>query len=555
MPLLTVHQPGQAYLLWQRFSMPTKHGLKDAVAVEPEVADQLISAYTFILEPIVPCVWGITVLILLLICSKIYRQKHSSDKFHSKIYNKRSSRFDTLKTAVEYAIEGKSSPSSWVILARAALWITLALAFVVVEYTVPILFARYIKIDNAAPVNPAAIFLPKPDPIDEFSNLRTYAMSVPWALRAAGSVNEVKNSGSKEYPVSVDDYEVLQVRNDGQKVIRLGYRYQVTGLDFGLQFYPDLILNVEGSCTTDYDWINSSATTNSSGTLVELYLPFNDDSSQQPQRPQNISLFDGGPPLAYFFTGQPGTATNTSWAAIISSANRESRLIGTDPWYLTDETTESGTFRVRAGRPALSCWQNDVWSYLGHNSSVMGLNSTALPGLNLSPGLQTIFASSLGLPMISQLGTYLRTASLKSSFTSLSNIFDASSSSIHEDLERLVWASYIATVNILKETTLYVNNSGIPNILDDNGRLQDGASNFVIYTSEAVALSVRSLIILPTLAVSLWVVFFALMYYSKKAIVSRFPEEKVPETETPGTAGGKHSEVLHVEALETRGEV
>jgi hypothetical protein len=524
--------------------MPTEHGSKDAIAVPTNVADKLLAAYTFMLEHIVLLIWGITVVLLLLICIRIYERTHPTTAFHVEIYNKRSSPFNTLKAAVRYSIKTKSKSRRWLIIARAAVWITLALAFVVVKYTVPIIFAPYIKINSAAPVNPAAIFVPWSDPADNSSLLKAYTISVPWALRAAGSVGEVNNSFSKARPVSVDDYEVLRVRSDGQKVLRLGYKYKVTGLDFGLQYHPDLTLDVEGSCTTEYGWIAGSNTSyNSPNMFVEEYVPFNDSTSKQA-----VSLFDGGPPMAYFFAQPTEIDTNASWAAIVSSTNRTSLWAGTDPWYLTEEDASLGKYKVKAGRPALSCWQNDVWSYLGHSSSVVELDSNALPGLNLSPGLQHIFATSLAIPMIVRIGGYLRDTSLKSSFSSLSNDFNASSSSIHDDLERLVWASYIATVNVLTETTLYVNDNGTPNDLERNDHLHDGASEFVIFTSKATALSVRSLIIIPTLTLGLWVIFLVLMFFPGKAVKSRFKLEKETKTETPQTVeedieGASHAEV------------
>jgi hypothetical protein len=537
----SANQPGDTYLLWHRFRMPTEHGSKDAVAVPTKVADKLLAAYTFMLEHIVLLIWGITVVLLLLICIKIYERAHDSTAFHSEIYNKRSSPFNTLKAAVRYSIRTKSPSRRWLIFARAALWITLALAFVVVKYTVPIIFAPYIKISSAAPVNPAAIFVPWVDTNsnDSDSLLKAYTISVPWAIRAAGSIGQVNNGANKARPVSVDDYEVLRVRSDGQKVIRLGYKYKVTGLDFGLQFYPDLTLDVEGSCTTEYGWINESGTfSNSPATFAENYVPFNDPINW---RGQVVSLLDGGPPMAYFFAQEP-EYTNTSWAAIISSTNRTSPSPGTDPWYLTEESDEAGKFRVKAGRPALSCWQNDVWSYLGHTSSVEALNSTALPGLNLSPGLQSIFATNLGVPMIYKIGSYLRATSLKSALIALSADFNATSSSMHDDLERLVWASYIATVNVLTETTLFVNDNGTPNKLKVDGHLNDGADQFVISTSKATALSVRSLIIIPTLTVGLWVIFLVLMFFPGKVVRSRFKREKEEHNETPQTADGKIEE-------------
>jgi len=114
--------------------------------------------------------------------------------------------------------------------------------------------------------------------------------------------------------------------------------------------------------------------------------------------------------------------------------------------------------------------------------------------------------------MIFTLGSYLRASSLKSASTADSDLFDANSSSIFNDLQRLVFASYIATVNTLTETTLYPPHDNFLNDATYNGNLLDGAAEFVIFSNDVVTLSVRSLIIIPTLAVSLWVIFLVLMF-------------------------------------------
>ncbi|RFU24388.1 hypothetical protein B7463_g11950, partial [Scytalidium lignicola] len=507
----SVNPPGQTFLLWHRFHMPTKHGARDAVAVEPKVADKLLSAYTFLVEHIVLFAWGITVFSLLYIVVKIYERSDPSIQFHVEIYKKKSSPYAAFTTVVQYPWRKESKLRPWVLAGWVLLWVIIALGFVIAKYTVSIIFAPYIKLDNAAPVNPSTIFVPHLDPTNNEALYGVYSISVPLAFRAAGSVDNLDkdDDDNKAPPVSIDQPELLDVRSDGQQVIRLGYQYNVTGLDLGLQHYPDLTLNVEGACTTEYGWLNSTSNSDPNAP-VEVYLPFNDVNQAQ-----QVSLFDGGPPMAYFFTGPSTSSTNATWAAIISSANRWTFEPSDDPWYLTESVPSDlnppAPYIVRTARPALSCWQNDVWSYQGHTSSVNGLNTTSLSGLNLSWGLQNILASRLGLPMIYRLGSYLRASSLQSSYSSLSNIFNASSSSIHNDLQRLVSASYIATVNALTDTTLFVNTVDVPNDLDVGGYANNGTGDFVLFTQDAVALSIRTLIIIPVITVSLWLLFFLLM--------------------------------------------
>src|SRR5437773_1436952 len=114
--------------------------------------------------------------------------------------------------------------------------------------------APYIIISNAAPVAPSAIYVPDlPATAQNAYLAKSYALEVPSALRAAGSVQVANMSTRAE--VSVDQPELLQDLGGGEAIIRMGYRYSLTGADLGLQYYPKLTLRVEGSCTTEYGWL------------------------------------------------------------------------------------------------------------------------------------------------------------------------------------------------------------------------------------------------------------------------------------------------------------
>jgi hypothetical protein len=510
----------ETYRLWHRFHMPTAGGSKDALAVSQTVGDNLVSAYTFMLEHIVLLVWGITVVASLLISAKRYERTHPNAALHTEIWHNRSSPYDILKLAFKHFVKPRSS--RWFIL----LWLFLALSFVVVKYAVPIVFAPYIKIANAAPVSPYAIYVPSRNgtnvsPSTLESNLETlqiFELELPSALRAAGAVDGANATFNGNPPVKVGPPEILGIDADGEVSMRIDYGYNITGLDFGLQNHPDLILNVEGSCMTEYGWLVSSGTNddNLPGAFVDEYYVYGDSD---PQYQQNVSKYDGGPPIAYFSIYPPAddTASNITWAAIISTVNRTSYTSSTDPWYRTgyspvyeaNPSPDLGPFMVLPQRPALSCWENDLWFYRGNNSSVTNLGS--IPGLNMPIGLQIILTDSLGEPMIVTLGSYLRESALKSSFTSLSDEFDANSSSIYTDLQRLVFASYIASVNTFTETTLYSSNDTIANDVQSDGVLLPGTSDFVIFSNDVVTLSVKALIVIPTIAMLLWVTLILLM--------------------------------------------
>ena len=516
--------------------MPTASGTHDAVAVPAHVGNQLVSAYTFLLQHVVLFVWGIVVLIAVLV--SIWRDGHDHPRspLHKEIFSKRSSPMGTLQLTAKTFLQTKST--RWFV----SVWIGVALACVTVNYAVPIIFARYILLGNGAPVNPSAIFVPSRNNTGSFNdasnkdNLKIFDFYVPSALRAVGSIDSLNGTHGISPSLSVEQPETIGVDESGGLILRIGYRYNVTGLDFGLQNYPDLVLSVEGSCTTEYDWWAGETSDDIyyPGAYVEEYLPFNN-----PDDSQIVSLYDGGP-RAFFFANAPDISpTNSTWAAIISSVNRTSWFPSTDPWYQTipnpfynsSETTVA-PYMVAYRRPALSCWENDVWSYNNHTASIVDLGQ--LPGVDLPFGLTTIFVDSLGLPMIYLLGTYLQVSALKSSVTALSNILDASSSSIYGDLERLVFASYIATVNCLTETTLFSPADGFPNDAAPGGVLLPGAGNFVIYSDDVATLSVRILIVIPVLAVALWIASTAFFLFPATAKTLGSLRSSDEETEEKG---------------------
>jgi hypothetical protein len=529
--------------------MPYRDGSKDAVAVPQETGSQLIAAYTFMLEHIVLLVWGISVMAGLFISTRIYEYNHPSSKLHSQIWKKQSTPYGVLKLGVKHFIKPKSS--RWAIL----LWVLTALSFVVVNYAVPIIFAPYIRIGSAAPVNPDAIFVPSTNGTEDntiksnIMAIQKYRFDVASSLRAAAAVDGANDTVKAHPPVTVTPPDILQRLPNGETIMRVDYHYNVTGLDLGLQNFATLGLFIEGSCVTEYGWYNMSlpgGTLGQTGTYVDRYRFFLDDNYIQ-----DVSRYDGGPPTAFFqaLSSDDDAQTNLSWGAIISSVNRTTFGESNDPWYRTgpnaspqynQSNTGVGAYMVRPARPALSCWENSVWSYKGHNSSISRLDS--IPGLNMPIGLQTILFDYLGLPMIANLGLHLRSSALKSSLTALSNNFDALTSSLHADLERLVFASYIATVNCLTETTLYPSGINFLNDIKPNNILLDGVSDFVVFSNDVVTLSVKSLIIIPTVAVTLWVIFLLLLVFPAfvkmakelKAIKEEEPEQQEAEGDEKG---------------------
>jgi hypothetical protein len=484
--------------------MPTDGGSRDAIAVPLWVADQLNAAYSFLVQLAILSFFALLILGGLILWLGKNTHSHNSGVVSTGIWNAKGSPFEVFRLTSAYFFKVKDR-RRWYLL----VWMLLALGFLIASYAIPIKVAPYIIIDNAAPVSPNAIYIPSLRLSDSaISQVKINALEVPSALRAAGSVEVASSSTSAK--VSVDPPVILQELGEGETILRVDYRYNITGVDFGLQHYPHLVLSVEGSCQTDYTWLIAESD-DGSGVVRDEYLPFNDPN----QLTQNASLYDSARPLGYFVVGSPsstGPPGNWTWGAIVSSVQRQSFSAGTDPWYLTDPTDEGAGFVVRGGRPALSCWQNDVWSYRGRNSTILGLNSTALPGMNLSPAMQSIFNRFLSLPKIPILATRLGASSLVSADTALGEIFDAGSSSVYADLLRLILASYIASMNTLSDTLLFpTEHNGIPNdVRGSDGQIQPGADGFVVWSSQLRTLSIRALVIIPVITLAMFLILYCL---------------------------------------------
>jgi hypothetical protein len=490
------------YLLWRRFSMPTTGGSRDAIAVPSNVANKLNSAYTFLVSLIVLHAWILILLVLLSYYIGRRRRRGHPIDIGTDIWNAKTSPLDVVKvTAINY----RRQRHQWSML----LWMTLAFCILVANYAIPIEVAPYIILDNAAPAAANAIYVPSPlqEAESTVNNIKAFYLQAPSAFRAVGNAQTA--IPNKTGQVEVDNPVLLQDLGDGEAIVSVGYRYNVTGVDFGLQHYPELVLHVEGSCTTDYGLFLQRNESN--GILFDDYLLWPGDPNYE--RLVSVSLLDGPTPQGFLRQGPPsptGPPGNITWAAVVSSMERLSVTEGTDPWYLTSPIIFEGSqyYEVRERRPVLSCWQNDVWSYKGHNGTIIDLNSGALPGLNLPGGLQAILGNSLGGPRIVTLATQLGPQALASTATSLGQFFDAGESRFYSDIQRLVIASYVATANTLTESTLFPEDRlNISNyIVGGDGQVLPGTANFVIWSSQVGTLSVRTLIIIPVIALALFLI-------------------------------------------------
>ncbi|KAI8629796.1 hypothetical protein F5Y19DRAFT_432014 [Xylariaceae sp. FL1651] len=519
MVVSTAKQLEGNYQLWHRFSFPTEHRAWDAVAVPGWVGDQLNSAYAIIISTALIHFWTVIISLILYFSLRRYNNDASKlDPLAATIWNKRADLVDSVIETIAFNKADWTRP--WVPIA-----VFLALAAWVAQTATGVVVPPLIILDHAAPVKPQAIYAPDNLLDDNRTHAARFALEVPRFSRALGSAVVDEDLRQK---VNVSLAEQLGQTDNGEEILRINYSYGVSGADLGIQKYFDLTLNVTGSCITEYGWYYRTDIfgTDKNPAAKDYYNLFGDQEAP----PVEVSLLDGPQPSATFYVSDGpirGTidGSNTTWAAIVSSVNRSSFSPGADPWYLT-ETALAGTgaqYSVRLGRPALSCWQDDVWTFRGRKSTISALTSDALPGLGLSESLQGILAQYLSAPMIFQLGYHLQSSALLSSTTALVQIFDASASSIHNDLERLVLAAYVATTNCLTDTTLYPTGaeSIVPNIQrGDNGQVPDDAAGFVVWSPDVATLSIVVIIAIPTIFVSIWFIAIVLLYWTPVKIVT-----------------------------------
>ncbi|KAF8857018.1 hypothetical protein BDZ45DRAFT_726955 [Acephala macrosclerotiorum] len=478
--ILALIAPNPTYTLLKKFNVPTAHGHRAAVAVTFEASKTITSLYTLLLKTIGLEIWYMVVLLVVALSAKKVRS-HNVSVANVIIWNAQSSPLDIVKLMFGYITHTPQYALMWMVLAALAWASSTALS---------LLATRDLIINLSAPVTGSSIYVPD----DSLGVLGSYALrlnqiSTPANLRAIGAADNLTTSANVSVSASSGTTDAL-----GNVVYTVDYGYAISDVDFGLQNASGLLLSVTGSCFTDYTWYYGNAS--SSDIDEDIYLLFGSN------RTLTVSTADGGPPLAFFQPSlHPPLGSNASYAIIISSLQRRSFTQGIDPWYATVALSGDpygAEYQVATQRPVLNCWQNDIWSYNGNSSSINDLEYLgALP-----PSLVTLFQRFLSEPRIINLGQALGTTALKSATGTQGHYFDAGSSNLKDDLERLVLGAYQATKNTLQESTQFSTQySDIGNImLGNNSMLLPGADLFVIYTPDAAALSLAMVIAVPIIA-------------------------------------------------------
>lgn len=490
-------QPRYTYLLWHIFYYPTATGHEAAFAVTKNWGDSINSLYSVLLEVILVQAFHLLIIAFVYIGN---RSSSGSIRLATKVFyeNEPAAVLLRVLSRLTGGRLGQSpiSPSN-----RAAkryeqtlLLVVIGVAVLFVPKIVPAFAIHGLLIGTSAPVNPLEIYVPESPWLTAGNvglQIPLEALAQPRYLRAVGQAETA--SVDLQNKVTVTPPVTLQDLGNGEQILKIGYNYSLTAQDLGLQNFHGLQLNVKGSCHTEYGWLD---TNESDGTSTDVYHIFGDNAINW-----KASAYYGYVPIAFAdFPKESGPfEINNTYAIMVSSMQCSSFTIGTDPWYLTNT---SGTpydgdtvYNVLRGRPGLSCWQSDEWTYKDQSSSTADLSS--ISGLNFPDSLQNVFYNLIGPPSVFSTATALGSIALASSTTAQLYTIDAGSSSIYNDMQRLVLTTYISTANLLVDTTLFngTNTYGLNSTVPSDDL--DQVAQFVVSDQNITTVSLAYAIAIP----------------------------------------------------------
>jgi len=531
-----ISQPNSTYLTWTKFAFPHEdHGPVPAIAVPIAMYRYIQSGYTMMSTLIVINITAIFIAGGLCIYLKSSRTGNKVNDISMSLWNKRES---THLSVVDTLFYSRDALKKWwyypLVAALLSAWIASLLAGILLPPTV--------FLGNAAPVRTGSIYVP-PDlskddggPIDESVIFGTHLLQLEPYIRAAGAAyiatDRLRSKVKVEGPIPLGTWrgsDPLDPKTPRTEPIqRINYGYNVTGADLGLQKLPKLRLSIAGSCITEYNWYQGvgSVPANSSSSPTEKYwLPLRQPNGKLEEVnslcPAPSAKFRAEAPI------RPASERgNVSWAIIVSSFDRKSYLKNEDPWYRTKEVREGNqTFhKVLRGRPALSCWQSDTWFFAdeGPEKSSTILNLQAMVGKEkLSDAMVEILRRYFTLPVAYNLGFALQGSALQSAKAVIASRFDARDSSMYKDLYYIILSAYIATINTLTDTTLYLQPDidgsppkiDIPNLALDNTTRhpRPGIEDFVVFSDQVATLSLTRVILIPVLTLGSWLLMHMML--------------------------------------------
>ncbi|KAK0701534.1 hypothetical protein B0T21DRAFT_353645 [Apiosordaria backusii] len=398
----------------------------------------------------------------------------------------------------------------------AALALLVTLSSLAVSIYVPSLM----QLDNMAPANADVLYYPDAAR-DAEQIINQFGVKVPPVMRALGSATIARDQILKKVTITSSPSSPPDSSQTLNPSFQMGWNYSLTGADFGFQHAPGLGLTIVGSCTTEYGWLSPE---DSFPGINETYRLWGGEV--------NVTVFSDRSAITLTpvgtFTGHPSngnranTDGNLTFAVTIGSVHRASLNPGNDPWYLTQPRPEpnstfppaehNASYWIQPSRPVLSCWEQRLWSYKG-NTTVRSNGTATLTRPDLSPPLVRVLRTALANPMLLTVGIHSGDSSLLCRTTSSRGVIDASKCSIYSDMERLILASYVSTVNIFTDTTLFPPSSSTtyPNTFRFNTTTnshEPGTADFVVRSPDVRTFSMVGIIIVSVALATLFLLRF-----------------------------------------------
>jgi hypothetical protein len=368
-----------------------------------------------------------------------------------------------------------------------------------------------LRLGNVARVRPDSIFFPKVTLTNNFEIIQR--IQAPQAFRALADLDRVgtmlKDEGKITFRHSPPD-------SGGESPFySFNYTYSITGYEFGLQRAPGLLYTVSGSCETAYHWRLSR-----SNETVEIYQPWNELKENQTLGVYQFE--DKLPPYVEFLALKKPISSEDrvrEYAIVPHTARRLSPKPNTnDIWYMTEEikgvAPGMDKYRVKSGRPALSCQQKDTWKYGGRPvDSELGLPELVKSkGLKLSSFIQeSVFQRAFSSPAVPKVTNALGFSALISSSLNVAYkaSVDVSRVNVTAELERIILVSFIWSRDVVRSTVLTSKTmqEGLVNKAIPNGTnaVPDEVADFVVEDGDITTMSVNVLIATPAVCLVLWV--------------------------------------------------
>ncbi|KAH0547850.1 hypothetical protein FGG08_000108 [Glutinoglossum americanum] len=545
--------PSNTYTLGTLFTLPTETGSVPAISIKSSTLPILIAAYSILIQIIFASLWQFLANLVLLIHALWgYDARRAGYVALAAFWNSSNPWTATttmgnfLCQAIINGGNGRVSPSEKL---HGLILFLLSAAIAFGGIAASIFIPNAMSLGPAAPVHPKSVFLPEFGDIASSSSIRIGRLEAPAILRALGSTEAFKDVTARKNVKTVKT--TLPGSNATHPRQRYDYRYTIAAWEFGLQAPLGFSHKVQGSCTTEYNWLRPVPDI-ANPARFNGYVPFDLDPVEpillDPTDNMTTLWSQPGMGIEYHPSDEDLTITNRSFALIPQLAHTGSITASTDPWYLTEpfslETAGFLGYRVKSGRPAMSCWEESLLCLDKTCTSVDGINKTPPP-----KGPRIIVAGKFAIPVLTYIINSAGPAAPKSvAGIGGTGLLDCASSTLKDDLDRLVLAAYLSSREVFRETALLGPQAEMSNRLESaDGDLFPGSADFVMVTGDVTAISYSSLIAIPVtcLAVTLLAAILPLM---RKTVIRVSPTNRrhAPATYAALCAGLRATQLYRI---------